>query len=536
MLVLKISTSLFVIPCIAFLFSCTQESEQPKTEIISAVEYENIIPLPVEIQQSAEDIIWSDIRQIVIDKDNNELRKLAKTILSDFSHTFSSSVELVESSTPEIIEQILIKQLVLNIDTRISGGSEAYKLTLSDQFIQLTGASNTGIFRGIQTLKQLINIHLPNVDKTNYKYMIYTGVIIDHPRMEYRGFMLDVARHFYSVEEVKQIIDYLATYKFNVFHLHLTDDQGWRINIPGWPKLTSIGSHSASGQMDCDNCFYSLEEYESLVRYTDERHITLIPEIDVPGHVRAALASYPDELYCDGDAPEWPFTGMEVKISSLCFSNPQIYTFFENVVSEIAKRTTGSFIHIGGDEIPQWVTFQDFNTFLNNANRILNKYGKRMMGWTDDLGRVSELDVDVLGQHWSVNQSCCQNTLNMAKRGSKIVMSPANKTYLDLKYDKYDVLGQDWAGYNTVQNAYNWNPATIVDGIDEQQVYGVEAPLWGETIKSLADAQYLMFPRILALAEVAWTLQNKRNWQAFSKRLEQQKPRLIQQQINYHSE
>ncbi len=505
------------------------------------MEFDNIIPLPAVFEQTNSEFIWSNIRQIIIgkgniEKDNNELLKMAEYLASEFSHTLYEPVEIVESKADLINENTLIKQLVLNLDSTLPYGQEAYKLIISDQYIKLTGASNTAIFRGIQTLKQLVNTHLPTAEQQKNKFIINTGSIIDHPRMAYRGFMLDVARHFYTVSEVKQIIDYLAAYKFNVFHLHLTDDQGWRINIPRWPKLTDIGSHSASGQKECDNCFYSLDEYQDIVKYADDRHITLIPEIDVPGHVRAALASYPDELYCDGDAPDWPYTGMDVRISSLCFSNPIIYTFFEDVIREIAARTTGPYIHIGGDETPKWVTYKDFATFVGKAKSIVTKYGKRMMGWTDDLGRITELDADVVGQHWSVERDCCKNTLNMVQRGSKIVMSPANKTYLDLKYNSKDSIGQDWAGFNSLQNSYNWDPDTIVAGIDEQQIYGIEAPLWGETINSVADAQYLMFPRLLALAEVAWTPQKKRSWQAFSKRLKQQYPRLVQQQIHYHSE
>jgi len=419
-------------------------------------------------------------------------------------------------------------RIVLLVDGELNGGPESYNIVIDKHLLKVVGGSAAGVFRGVQTLKQL----LPVADD-NKLPALNTGVIKDYPRFEHRGFMLDVARHFYTVEEVKQVIDYLAAYKYNVFHFHLTDDQGWRIDIPSWPKLTEVGSNSAVGKESCENCFYSLDEYQEIVQYADERFITLIPEIDVPGHVKSALASYPDELYCDGDKPEWPYTGIKVRISSLCFSNPKIYNFFEDVVSEVAKRTTGQYIHVGGDETPKWVKHQDYADFMLKASGIISKHGKTMMGWTNDLGSVAGLPTDVVGQDWSTKKHCCENTLAMAKSGNKIVMSPANKAYLDLKYDKDAPIGLHWAGYNSIENSYNWDPELMIDGLTAKNIIGVEAALWGETIKSMSDAQYMIFPRLLSLSEVAWSSQEQRTWSGFSKRLAQQLDTLEQQGLNY---
>ena len=504
------------------------------TAKLSSVDYSNIIPLPVEAQQGTGYFVLANTKQIFISASQPKLIAVANQLTTAISSVVEQSIEINVISGQKLLDINLSKfsteknRISLLVDSELAGGPEAYSMVIEEQLISIVGGSEAGVFRGIQTLKQL----LPLADD-NKLAVLQTGIINDYPRFEHRGFMLDVARHFYTVDEVKQVIDYLAAYKYNVFHFHLTDDQGWRIEIPSWPKLTEVGSNSAVGQQSCENCFYSLDEYQEIVQYADERFITLIPEIDVPGHVKAALAAYPDELYCDGDKPDWPYTGVEVRISSLCFSNPKIYDFFEDVVSEVAKRTTGQYIHVGGDETPKWVKHQDYADFMLKASDIISKHGKTLIGWTNDLGSVDGLSSDVVGQHWNNKNHCCENTVNMAKSGNKIVMSPANKTYLDLKYDKDAPIGLHWAGYNSIENSYNWDPELMIEGLTAKNIIGVEAALWGETIKSMSDAQYMIFPRLLSLAEVAWSPQEQRSWSAFSKRLAQQLDTLEQQGINY---
>ena len=511
-------------------FSITAE---PKDKVLS-VDYSNIIPLPVDIKQGSDHFLLGNTNKVLVSASQPKLVEVAAYLTNEISSLVNPAIQTSVMSEQKLLDvklsQINTNEnlIVLLVDEQLAVGEEAYSVEIEKQVITITGSSAGGVFRGIQTIKQL----LPQAEN-NKQAALKTGVIYDYPRFEHRGFMLDVARHFYTVAEVKQIIDYLAEYKYNVFHFHLTDDQGWRINIPSWPKLTEVGSNSAVGQTSCENCFYSLDEYQYIVQYADERFITLIPEIDVPGHVKAALASYPEELYCDGDKPNWPYTGIKVRISSLCFSNPKIYDFFEDVVSEVAKRTTGKYIHVGGDETPKWVKHQDYAEFMLKASDIIKKYGKTMMGWTNDLGSVAGLPSDVVGQDWSTKKHCCENTLNMAKSGNKIVMSPANKAYLDLKYDKDAPIGLHWAGYNSIENSYRWDPELMIEGLNANNIIGIEAALWGETIKSMSDAQYMIFPRLLSLSEVAWSPQAQRSWSGFSKRLAQHLDSFEQQGINY---
>jgi len=512
---------------------CSQSTKSiensTNTTETSVVDYENIIPLPVVAEQGNEYFVLAETEQIFVSDSHPGLENVANYLKNEFSMVFKPTVTLnvmSEGNLADITTSGL--QIVLAVDDSLQGGVEAYQLSINQKQINIIGGSEAGVFRGIQTLKQL----LPLPDK-HHQTVLKTGVIKDSPRFEHRGFMLDVARHFYTVAEVKEIIDYLAAYKYNVFHFHLTDDQGWRINIPSWPKLTSIGSNSAVGKTSCENCFYSLDEYQEIVQYADERFITLIPEIDVPGHVKAALASYPEELYCEGDKPDWPYTGIKVRISSLCFSNPKIYNFFDDVVSEVAKRTTGQYIHVGGDETPKWVKHQDYADFMLKASNIINKHGKTMVGWTNDLGSVKGLSADVVGQDWSTKKHCCENTLNMAQSGSKIIMSPANKAYLDLKYDKDAPIGLHWAGYNSIENSYNWDPEQMIEGLNVKNIIGVEAALWGETIKSMDDAQYMIFPRLLSLSEVSWSTQEQRDWKSFSNRLTHRVQYFEAEGVNY---
>jgi len=531
---------IMLIPSLFLNIGCSQpipvEKETLDPQTLTVVDYDNIIPLPVSATQGNKHFILANTNKILVSASQPKLVALATYLTHEVSNLVEAPIQTTVMSEQKLLDikashiSTSDNQIILLVDEQLLGGSEAYAINIDTQLITITGGSEVGVFRGIQTLKQL----LPLAEK-NKQVAFNTGIIKDSPRFEHRGFMLDVARHFYTVAEVKQVIDYLAEYKYNVFHFHLTDDQGWRINIPSWPKLTEVGSNSAVGKESCENCFYSLDEYQEIVQYADERFITLIPEIDVPGHVKAALAAYPQELYCDGDKPDWPYTGIKVRISSLCFSNPQIYDFFEDVVSEVAKRTTGQYIHVGGDETPKWVKHQDYADFMLKASDIIKKHGKTMMGWTNDLGSVKGLPADVVGQDWSTKKHCCENTLNMAKNGNKIVMSPANKAYLDLKYDKDAPIGLHWAGYNSIENSYNWDPELMIEGLNAKDIIGVEAALWGETITSMADAQYMIFPRLLSLSEVAWSPQEKRNWSSFSERLSHKISYFKQKGINYRA-
>lgn len=349
-----------------------------------------------------------------------------------------------------------------------------------------------------------------------------TGVIRDYPRYPWRGLMLDVARHFFPVEEVKRYIDLAAAYKLNRLHLHLTDDQGWRIEIKSWPDLARIGGSTAVG--GAEGGFYTQEAYAELVAYAQDRYITLIPEIDMPGHTHAALAAYP-ELNCDGIAPPL-YTGTKVGFSSLCTTKSITYEFIRDVVREIAALTPGPYIHIGGDEALATDPAL-YAAFITEVQAIVREHDKTMIGW-EEIGQVA-LDTGTIVQHWASGQAVAA-----ANKGAKVIMSPATKTYLDMKYDKDSPLGLDWAGFVNVESAYHWDPARQLPNLDEAAILGLEGCLWTETMATAADREFMLLPRLPGLAEIAWSPSDGRDWAEFRNRLSHHSRRWTMMGQNYH--
>jgi hexosaminidase len=347
------------------------------------------------------------------------------------------------------------------------------------------------------------------------------GRIVDRPRFAYRGAMLDVARHFFTVDEVRQFIDLLALYKVNTFHIHLSDDQGWRIEISRWPRLTEVGGSSEVGGRG--GGFYTKRDYAEIVRYAQDRFITVVPEIDMPAHTFAATASYP-ELGCGRPAPGASpnaaaglYTGVHVGFSALCYDKPVTFQFVDDVVRELAALTPGPFMHLGGDEV-EVLTHEQYAQFVERVQDIVAKYGKRMIGW-DEIGRA-RLRPGTVAQMWRSDTS-----MAAARQGAKLVMSPATKAYLDMKYTPATETGQRWAAMIELRTAYDWDPVTHFPGVTEPDVLGVEAPLWSETVKNITGAQFLVLPRLPAIAELGWSPKEGRDWESFRTRIAAHAPR-----------
>jgi hexosaminidase len=444
----------------------------------------------------------------------------------------ASSDVSVAPSTPETrrIADALARMLGTKVVTapapvslRLAGGAglgdEGYDLTVTPSTVRLAAASPAGLFHGVQTLRQLLPVQgarrLPAVH------------IRDRPRFAWRGAMLDVARHFRSVRDVKRFVDLMALYKLNRLHLHLSDDQGWRIAIAKWPRLATHGGSTEVG--GGKGGYYTQAQYKGLVRYAAARYITVVPEIDMPGHVHAALSSYP-KLACDGK-PSPLYTGIDVGFSSLCIGKPVTYDFVADVVGELARLTPGNWIHIGGDEAMA-TKAADYVRFINRVQSIVESYGKRMIGW-EEIGRA-KLQRGTLIQHWNIDPAKTALSARAVQQGAKVIMSPASHAYLDMKYDASTSLGLQWAGYASVRDAYTWDPARTVPGVAAGDVLGVEAPLWGETVQSIRDAEYLAFPRLIGIAEIGWSPARGRSWADYRQRLGAQAPLLDSLRINYY--
>ncbi|WP_410589566.1 family 20 glycosylhydrolase [Amycolatopsis sp. lyj-23] len=407
-----------------------------------------------------------------------------------------------------------------------SVGAQGYQLVSTASSVTLRATTADGLFAGVQTLRQLLPGRIESSSAQPGPWSIPGATIVDYPRFGYRGAMLDVARHFHPVSTVKRYLDQLAQYKINNLHLHLADDQGWRIQIDSWPRLTTVGGSTQVG--GGAGGFYTKAQYTDIVNYAASRHITIIPEIDMPGHVNAALASYA-ELNCNGVAPALR-TDTEVGYSSLCISKDITYTFIADVLRELAALTPGPYLHIGGDEASS-TSSADYLTFVNKVLPLVAATGKSVVGW-HDIAKAS-LPTSATPQFWGTTTSDA-GVSTAVSRGSKVILSPANKAYLDMKYNSSTPIGLSWAGYIEVQDAYNWNPGAYLSGVGEAAVRGVESPLWSETVVTPSDVDYLAFPRLPAHAELGWSPWSTHDWTAFRTRLGAQAPRWAAQGINFY--
>lgn len=402
---------------------------------------------------------------------------------------------------------------------------EAYDLAIAPDGVTLRAAKPAGIFYGIQTLRQILppaaEYAAVHFREPRAAYLPATR-IADRPRFAWRGAMLDVARHFFPVADVKRYIDLLALYKLNRLHLHLTDDQGWRIEIRSWPELARRGGSTQVG--GGSGGFYARQQYADLVAYAAERFITVVPEIDLPGHTNAAISAY-GELGESGE-PAAPYTGIEVGFIALRVEDDVTDRFVDDVLGEIAALTPGPYIHIGGDEV-KTLPPEHFREFIARAQEIVQAHGKEAIGW-DEIATARLLPSTIV-QHWRPDAAPVD--LAQARR---LILSPADRLYLDMKYDDETALGLNWAGNVSLRRTYDWDPAALHPGVPASAILGIEAPLWSETLATMRDVEYMAFPRLAAVADLAWAPAGRHDWDAFSARLAAQAPRWTALGINFY--
>jgi hexosaminidase len=402
-------------------------------------------------------------------------------------------------------------------------GDEGYRLTVATDSVRLVANSPAGLFHGVQTIRQLLPVEVESdIGVERSVWPIPALTVIDQPRFGWRGAMLDVARHFLTVPEVKQYIDIMALYKLNVLHLHLSDDQGWRIQIDSRPRLTAVGSLTQVG--GGPGGFFTKQDYQDIIRYARARYILIVPEIEMPGHSNAWLTAYP-ELACSV-RPSALYSGTDVGWSTVCVDKDDTYAFLDDVVREVSAMTPGPYFHIGGDEV-QTLTAEQYVRFIERVQNIVYKYGKTMIGWEEIT--KARIRPTTIAQQWKSDSATAA-----LKYGAKLILSPSNRTYLDMKYNATTELGLTWAALIDVNDAYNWDPALYLAGVTEQNIVGVEAPLWGETVRNITAAEYLAMPRLVAIAEVAWTPQAGREWQGFRSGVAAHAKRWNYMGINYY--
>ncbi|MFH9671375.1 beta-N-acetylhexosaminidase [Streptomyces sp. NPDC017405] len=409
-------------------------------------------------------------------------------------------------------------------------GAEGYRLHSGADGVTLTARTPAGLFHAVQTLRQLLPAAVERTTVQRGPWQIAAGTLQDRPRYAYRGAMLDVARHFFTVPQVKRYIDQLALYKINELHLHLSDDQGWRIAVDSWPRLASYGGAGEVGGGRGGH--YTKADYREIVRYAASRYLEVVPEIDMPGHTNAALASYA-KLNCDGVAPP-RYTGTQVGFSSLCVSKKATYDFADDVIRELAALTPGRYLHLGGDEAHS-TAHADYVRFMDRVQPLVARYGKTVIGWHQLTG--AHPAKGALAQYWGVDGTGAAEKAQVAaaaRNGTHLILSPADRVYLDMKYTARTGPGTKWAGLVEVHRSYDWNPGTYLAGVPASAVRGVEAPLWSETVKTSAGIEYLAFPRLAGAAELGWSPAARHDWSAYRKRLAAQGPRWDALGIHYY--
>lgn len=480
---------------------------------------DHVIPKPVSVKATGGTFALTAATDVYVEPGTVELMSIGQHLADKLAPATGHRIKVLETTGPPPANG--------HIYLTTAGGDpalreEGYELTVAQDLVTLVAHQPTGLFRGLQTIRQLLPPSIENSTVQPGPWEMATGTIRDYPRFVWRGTMLDVARHFFRVDDVKRCIDLMAYYKLNRFHMHLSDDQGWRLAINSWPNLATYGGSTQVG--GGSGGYYTQAEYAEIVAYAQSRYITVVPEIDMPGHTNAALASYA-ELNCDGKAPPL-HTGTEVGFSSLCIGKEITFAFVEDVIREIAALTPGPYLHVGGDETHS-TSAVDYVQFIDRVQAIVQAHGKQMVGW-EEIAQSDLLPTSV-AQHWHSDQA-----RKAAQQGAKVIMSPASRTYLDMKYDPSTPLGLNWAGTIDVKEAYTWDPATQVTGVSESDVLGVEAPLWSETLQTIEDVEFMAFPRLPGCAEIGWSPETGRNWDEYRIRLAAHGPRLTAMGVNFY--
>lgn len=444
--------------------------------------------------------------------------------------------------------------------------AEGYQLDTTTSNATIEAPAAHGLYNGIQTFRQLLPawINSPKIMPGPWTTPVVR--ITDYPRYTYRGVLLDIARHYESPSAVKQLISQVAAYKVDVLHLHLSDDQGFRLVINGFPRLTSIGSTGSvgtGGRLVDPGGFWTQAQYKAVVADAAAHFITVVPEVDSPGHNNAiimseyndtsnpALPANPHGIDCgQNNPPQWDYTE-DVGYSALCPASPDTWAIMRAIIGQLTALTPGPYYDLGGDEVPtSLLSASQYAAFINKEAPIVAGDRKTVMGWADIAGQGTQPPAGSIAEYWQPaggNSPGTETGREAVAKHMKVVMAPANHTYLDQKYivtaqsSVPPSLGMNWACPQgcDVDSAYNWDPGTFVSGVTDRNVIGVEGDMWGETVPNLSDVDYMVFPRLLALMEVAWSPSVQRTatspaYQDFLRRLAAQGARLQAARVNFY--
>ena len=516
-----------------------------------------LIPQPVELQQADEN--YQLTKASTIGFDNPESRKIAEMLSQKINVPTGFSIIAQQNTTGKI-------QFNLNKVAAPQIGKEGYTLVSSAKGVVITANEPAGLFYGMQTLLQLFPKEIESKTPINMNWTIPAVKITDYPRFGWRGMMLDVSRNFFTKEEVKLYIDQIARFKFNTFHWHLTDDNGWRIEIKSLPRLTEIGAwrvprfgqfgeraEPKPGEAATAGGFYTQADIKEIVQYAQDRNVTIVPEVDIPGHSMAAIASYPD-LCCTKDTStkvdpgslfsEWYADGTfkMLKDNTLNPSDEKVYEFIDKVFTEIAALFPNPYIHVGGDECYKGYWIQDSAClalmkkqnimhpeelqayFMKRVEGILKTKGKKMIGWDEILEGGLAPEATVMSWRGP------KGGIEAARMGHDVVMTPKTFAYLDYQQGERTIEPSIYASLR-LSKCYSFEP--IPEGVEAKYILGGQGNLWTEQIVTLHHAEYMIWPRGWALAEDYWSPKELKNWPGFIVRIENQFERSEIEGVNY---
>jgi len=514
-----------------------------------------VIPAPSIVQNKPGKFRIIPGFRILLNSDNRDVRKLINSFAEKLRKIQGLDVPITSGSEIEIRENMLLFELASD---KSHLGNEGYELEIDPNSMSIKAFKPAGLFYGVQTLLQLLppeletGQNLPGFNQMTLSCM----KIIDTPRFPYRGMHLDVGRHFFPVPFIKKYIDILALHKFNTFHWHLTEDQGWRIEIKQYPKLSEISSyrnetivghyrdqpHKFDGQRH--GGVYTQQEIRDVVQYAQDRFITIIPEIEMPGHSVAALAAYP-ELSCTGGSFDVS-TIWGVKEDVYCAGNDNVFEFLENVLSEVMELFPSKYIHIGGDESPKirWENCEKCQAriqeegladedelqsyFIRRIEKFLLSKGRKLIGWDEILegGLAPEATV--------MSWRGMRGGIEAARQGHDVIMTPVSFCYFDYYQANPKTEPLAIGGYTTLKKVYSFEPVPPeLSEMESKHIIGAQGNVWTEYIKTPEYAEYMSVPRMTALSEVVWSPKESRNWKYFRARLENFFKRLDILDINY---
>jgi hexosaminidase len=513
----------------------------------------NILPKPSKIEISEGKFHLSQSTKILVEPGNEELFHIGQYLATRIGKTSGYEIPVIQKTQSHDVKNAILL-MVKDVDTRF--GEEGYTLECDSNKIVIHGQP-AGVFYGLQTLFQLLPPQIFNIDsvQNDIDWAVPAVEIEDVPRFQWRGMHLDVCRHFFPVTFVKRYIDYLAMHKFNVLHLHLTDDQGWRVEIKKYPRLMKIGAYrdgTVVGHIGKPHVidgiryggFYTQDEIREIVQYAEEQYITVVPEIEMPGHSVAALTAYP-HLSCTGG----PFKVRQVwgiADDIYCAGNDSVYSFIQNVLTEVIDLFPSKYIHIGGDEAPKerWencpkcqnrIEKEDLKEehelqsyFIRRIETFLNSQGRQIIGWDEILEGGLAPNAAVMS--WRG----IEGGIEAAKQKHHVVMSPTSYCYFD--YYQNDPMNEPLAigGFLPLEMVYEFEPVPEELSADQiQYILGAQGNVWTEYIKTPEDVEYMAIPRMCALAEVVWSEKEKRDLNDFLKRMSFHYYRLDETGANY---